>query len=141
MGNKEKKVAYIMLFLMVLKASLTYSKYLQIPGIISNIIDFTTCTYIFLILISIKNIDRSKLLLFIMISALIFYTGIISKSLVIFSSFLVFILTCFLDKENVLKIIFYTILSVLIVHFIIYAIDYGFDIIKVSADQSRKNKT
>lgn len=140
MGNKEKKIAYILLFLMVLKASLTYSKYLQIPGIISNVIDFSTCAYVLLILVSIKNISKSKLLFFTIISILILYTGIVTKSLVIFSSFLIFILTCFLDKENVVKIIFYTLVSVLIIQFILYLIDYNSTIVKMVRDEGGRTR-
>lgn len=119
------KISYIMIALLVLKTMLTYSQYIKVPDKILTIVELMVYGYIgVFILFSMRKLSKVKILIFIIIGALTFYTGYIVKSFILLSSFLILCATFFLDREKVIKTIFYTIISVLIVHFVIYAINY-----------------
>lgn len=125
MKKKLLNLSNVALVLIIVKSMLYYSAIFSLPSIVENLIEIFAYGIWGLSLLS-KSIKRKNLLIILLCGICCFFSSYINNSFVIFSSFMFFCL-CLSTSEkenNIIKIIYKTMLFVLFLHFLIFIFQY-----------------
>lgn len=138
---KEKKIDidYCMLIMLIIKTMLIYSRIITLPSKVELVIECVVYFCWFYSLLKFK-LEKRKFLLLILVGMFCIYTGYLSNSFIIFSSYMIFCLSIFKRKEDTIKVMYITIYIVVVLHIIFYILQFFYgrvDLIRDSTGRIR----
>ena len=124
MKLKINSIVLFSVFLLSFKAALFPSIYFKVPSVLEILIELLAYSIIvYSIMKKKKNIK--ELLIFVVVGLICLITAITSKSMVLFSSFLLFYVSVDNDEKKIIRIIYRTVFVVLSIHFFLFILDYA----------------
>ena len=120
MKLKLEQMNLLAISVLIIKNILAISNYFSLKPIVEVIIEIFIYTLIVCSIIKKVKIKRKYLLLFYLICIVLLYTCFTVKSFVLFSSFLILLMTKYIDVNKIIKVIFKTLLCMILLHCSIY---------------------